>query len=62
MTKKEKSRGEFFYKDKSGKKRDKDLHEPILAGEHKNADAIGKEAARRAGLTEKEIGALYGGE
>jgi hypothetical protein len=54
---------EFFYKDKDGKPQDKDLHEPILSGIDRTAEArvrnIGKEAARRAGLTEAEIKRLY---
>jgi hypothetical protein len=41
----------------------KDLHEPILSGIDREAEAhvrnIGKEAARRAGLTETEIKDLY---
>jgi len=54
---------EFFYNDKDGKPQDKDLHEPILSGIDRAAEArvrnIGKEAARRAGLTEAEIKKLY---
>jgi hypothetical protein len=54
---------EFFYKDKDGKLQDKDLHEPILSGIDRDADArvgnIGKEAARRAGLAEAEIKELF---
>jgi hypothetical protein len=54
---------EFFYKDKDGKLQDKDLHAPILLGIDRDAEArvrtIGKEAARRAGLTEAEIDELY---
>jgi hypothetical protein len=54
---------EFFYKDKDGKPQDKHLHEPILSGIDRDAEArarnIGKEAARRAGLTEVEIKKLY---
>jgi len=41
----------------------KDLHEPILSGIDREAEPhvrnIGKEAARRAGLTETEIKDLY---
>jgi hypothetical protein len=54
---------EFFYRDKDGKLKDKDLHEPILSGIDRDADArvrnIGKQAARRAGLTEAEIKKFY---
>jgi hypothetical protein len=54
---------EFFYKDKDGKPQDKDLHEPILSGIDRDAEArvrnIGKEQARKAGLTEAEIQKLY---
>jgi hypothetical protein len=54
---------EFFYKDKDGKPQDKDLHEPILSGIDRAAEArvrkIGKKVARRAGLTEAEIKKLY---
>ena len=50
---------EFFYKDKDRKLQDKDLHEPILSGIDRDAEArvrnAGKEIARRAGLTEVEI-------
>jgi hypothetical protein len=58
--------GEFFYKDKNGKPQDKDLHEPILSGIDRDAEArvrsIGKEQARKAGLTEAEIEKLYAGD
>jgi hypothetical protein len=54
---------EFLYKDEDGKLQDKDLHQPILLGIDRDADVrvrnIGKEAARRAGLTEAEIKELY---
>jgi len=54
---------EFFYHDQRGELQDEDLHEPILSGIDGDADArvrnIGKEAARRAGLTEAEINELY---
>jgi hypothetical protein len=54
---------EFFYKDKDGKPQDKDLHEPILTGIDRAAEArvknIGKEVARRAGLTEAKIKKSY---
>lgn len=38
---------------------DAELHEPILAGDHLLADEIGKQQARRAGLSEQEIEKLY---
>jgi hypothetical protein len=51
------------YEDKDGKQQDKDLHEPILSGIDRAAEVrvrnIGKEASRRAGLTEAEIKKLY---
>jgi len=50
---------EFFYKDTDGKKQDADLHEPILAGDHPVAKNIGKDVARRIGLTEAEVTKLY---
>jgi hypothetical protein len=51
---------EFFYLDKDGKKQDATLHEEILArGDEATAREIGKEVARRAGLTEAEIATLY---
>ena len=54
---------EFFYKDKDGKLQDKDLHAPILLGIDREAEArfrtVGKEAARRAGLSEAEIKELF---
>lgn len=55
------SGNEFFYKDKSGKKQDKDLHEAILEqGDHKAAAEVGKAVARRAGVSEDMITKLYG--
>jgi hypothetical protein len=54
---------EFFYKDKDSELQDKNLHEPILSGIGRDADArvrnIGKEAAGRAGLAEAKIDKLY---
>jgi hypothetical protein len=51
---------ELFYRDKDGKKQDASLHAPILAaGDDDKVRQIGIEAARRAGLTEEEIGKLY---
>lgn len=53
------SGNEFFYKDQGGKKQDAALHEPILAGDHPVAKNVGKDQARKAGLTEQEIMLLY---
>jgi hypothetical protein len=54
------SGNEFFYKDKDGKKQDAALHEAILnAGDHRAALQEGKEAARRAGISEDMILKLY---
>ena len=51
---------EFFYLDKDGKKQDAALHDEILSqGDHAAATEIGKEAARRAGLSEAEIAKRY---
>lgn len=54
---------EFFYRDKDGKKQDKDLHEEILGGIDRAAEArvraIGKEQARKAGLSEADIMLLF---
>lgn len=54
---------EFFYRDKDGEPQDSDLHEPILSGGSREAEArvreIGKTHARKAGLTEDEINRLY---
>lgn len=54
---------ELFYRDKDGKKQDAALHEEILAGIDRDAEArvrnIGKKQARKAGLTEAEIRKLY---
>ena len=50
---------EFFYKDADGKKQDAALHEPILAGDHPAATEVGKEVARRAGISEDMILKLY---
>ncbi|MGO9326903.1 MAG: hypothetical protein ACLQJ0_02155 [Steroidobacteraceae bacterium] len=62
----EKKSKEFFYTDKDGKPQDKELHNPILSGIDRDADArvrnIGKEQARKAGLTEAEITKLYGSD
>jgi hypothetical protein len=46
------SGNEFFYIDADGKKQDAALHESILAGDHPAATEIGKEVARRAGISE----------
>ena len=49
--------------DRDGKPQDAALHEEILAGIDRDAEArvrnIGKERARKAGLTEAEIKKLY---
>lgn len=50
---------EFFYRDKDGKKQDVALHEPILAGDHPVAKNIGKEQARKVGISEGMIRKLY---
>ena len=50
---------EFFYKDADGKKQDAALHEPILAGDHPAATEVGKDVARRAGVSEDMILKLY---
>ena len=54
---------EFFYKDTDGRPQDKELHEPILSSIDRDAEGrvrkIGKEQARKAGLTEAEIKRLY---
>jgi hypothetical protein len=52
---------ELFYRS-SGKQQDKELHEEILAGDHREATEIGKQVARRIGLSEAEIGKLYSEE
>jgi len=38
---------EFFYKDKDGKPQDKDLHEPILSGIDRDAEARAETSARK---------------
>ncbi len=59
----EKKSNEFFYKDKDGKPQDKDLHNPILSGIDHDAEArvrnIGKEQARKIGISEAMIRRLY---
>ena len=51
---------EFFYKDKDGKKQDASLLEPILvAGDEEAVRKIGREVARRAGVSEDMILKLY---
>ena len=48
----------MFYWQKH-RRRDADLHEPILAaGDHRTAEAVGDAVAKRIGLTEEEINAL----
>jgi hypothetical protein len=55
----EKLKDELFFVDENGKKQDAALHDGILAGDHSAATEIGKDVARRAGLTEAEIAMLY---
>jgi hypothetical protein len=56
--------GEFFVVHPDGSVSDAELHEPILSGIDRDAEAcvrnIGKQQARKAGLTEAEIETLYG--
>jgi hypothetical protein len=55
------SGNEFFYKDKDGKKQDAALHDAILNdGDHHAATEVGKEIARRLGISEDMILKLYG--
>jgi hypothetical protein len=54
------SGNEFFYIDADGKKQDAALHDAILdAGDHHAATEVGKEVARRAGISEDMILKLY---
>ena len=54
------SGNEFFYKDKDGKKQDAALHDAILNdGDHHAATNIGKDVARRLGISEDMILKLY---
>ena len=54
------SGNEFFYKDKDGKKQDAALHDAILNdGDHQAATNIGKDVARRLGISEDMILKLY---
>ncbi len=59
----EKKNKEFFYTDKDGKPQDKDLHDPILSRIDHDAEArvrnIGKEQARKIGISEAMIRRLY---
>jgi hypothetical protein len=50
---------EFCVIEEDGTVNDAVLHEPILDGDHPAADAIGRAAAKRAGLTDEEIARLY---
>jgi hypothetical protein len=50
---------EFCVVHPDGRISDAELHEPILAGDHLVVDEIGREVARRAGLSEDEIKKLY---
>ena len=52
---------EFCVVHPDGRISDAELHEPILAaGDHSIAGEIGKNVARRAGLSEDAIKKLYG--
>jgi len=51
---------EFCVVHPDGRISDAELHEPILAGDHPATDEIGKEVARRGGLSEAEIKKLHG--
>ncbi len=45
----------FYYLDGTGQKRDAELHEPILAGDHKAAKAVTRRRLLAQGWTEAEI-------
>jgi hypothetical protein len=51
---------EFCVIHPDGRISDSELHEAILAGDHPIANEIGKEQARRAGLSEQEIKKFFG--
>lgn len=57
-TKDDNPQPECFYV-RNGKRQDRDIHEPILAGHHPEARQVGLQVAREHGLTEAEIAALY---
>lgn len=51
---------EFFYEDSRGRRQDEDLHMSILdQGDHAGAAAVGRRAAKRAGLTQAQIDKLF---
>lgn len=59
---KPKKQPEFFYTRK-GKREDADLHNPIVDdGDHAKAESVSRKAAKRAGLSDAEIDALFGTE
>ncbi len=43
-----------------GEKQDAHLHEPILAGKHATADAVGRATVKRVDLTDEQTAVLYG--
>ena len=43
----------------NGRRADKDIHEPILAGDHSIADRVGRDVAKDLGLTDAEIESLF---
>ncbi len=50
---------EFFYRDERGKKRDAELHEPILVGgDHAAAEAVGRAVMLRCGVAPERVEAL----
>lgn len=57
---KQKSKSREFCVVTDGVPHDAELHEPILAaGNERVIGAIGRAVAKRAGLTDEEIGPLY---
>jgi hypothetical protein len=55
---KPKSDHSFFYWEK-GRRQDAKIHEPMLAGDHAKAKAIGRKVAKQLGLTDAELKSLY---
>lgn len=52
--------GKEFSVTVDSKRQDSTIHEPILAqGDHKAAEKIGREVAKKIGLTDAAIAALY---
>ncbi len=51
--------GEFCVVHPDGTVTDAELHEEILAGDHPIADEIGKDQARKIGISEAMIRRLY---